>query len=322
MTNKQTDLFRSLIIKALFLNDFLADKLTLKGGSALDLVYNLTGRSSLDIDVALAEDFSSSDLFEIEGTLLKTLNDLFNEENYTVFDLTFTKRPKIESNPRWGGYLVEFKIMEGIYSEEEISKNENLGSDELDAAKEIFSNLFSAFSTSLGAQKGMPKISFEVINVNFLDENSSLDFSVFEKLFLFNIKIEDLNEHVAFVCDHTLMRFFEPAKSEPADGAKAQAAPHALKGEFSAEEMRNIGLIMDVRLPMRVRIGSKRMLLKDVLTMDIGSVIELNQLANDPLEILIGDKVIALGEVVIIDGNFGIQITQIGSKRERLQQLK
>ena len=123
MTNKQTDLFRSLIIKALFLNDSLADKLTLKGGSALDLVYNLTGRSSLDIDVALAEDFSSSDLFEIEGTLLKTLNDLFNEENYTVFDLTFTKRPKIESNPRWGGYLVEFKIMEGIYSEEEISKN-------------------------------------------------------------------------------------------------------------------------------------------------------------------------------------------------------
>ena len=213
-------------------------------------------------------------------------------------------------------------VSEWMMGEEEISRNENLGNDELDAAKEIFSNLFSAFSTSLGAQKGMPKINFEVINVNFLDENSPLDFSVYEKLFLFNVKIEDLNEHVAFVCDHTLMRFFEPAKSEPADGAKAQAAPHALKGEFSAEEMRNIGLIMDVRLPIRVRIGSKRMLLKDVLTMDIGSVIELNQLANDPLEILIGDKVIALGEVVIIDGNFGIQITQIGSKRERLQQLK
>lgn len=213
-------------------------------------------------------------------------------------------------------------VSEWMMGEEEISRNENLGNDELDAAKEIFSNLFSAFSTSLGAQKGMPKINFEVINVNFLDENSSLDFSVFEKLFLFNIKIEDINEHVAFVCDHTLMRFFEPAKSEPVDAAKATAAPHALKGEFSAEEMRNIGLIMDVRLPIRVRIGSKRMLLKDVLTMDIGSVIELNQLANDPLEILIGDKVIALGEVVIIDGNFGIQITQIGSKRERLQQLK
>ena len=211
-------------------------------------------------------------------------------------------------------------ISEWMMGEEEISKNENLGSDELDAAKEIFSNLFSAFSTSLGAQKGMPKINFEVINVNFLDENSSLDFSVYEKLFLFNVKIEDLSEHIGFACDHSLMKFFEPTKTEaPATSA---STPHVAKGDFSAEEMRNIGLIMDVRLPIRVRIGSKRMLLKDVLTMDIGSVIELNQLANDPLEILIGDKVIALGEVVIIDGNFGIQITQIGSKRERLQQLK
>ena len=211
-------------------------------------------------------------------------------------------------------------ISEWMMGEEEISKNENLGSDELDAAKEIFSNLFSAFSTSLGAQKGMPKINFEVINVNFLDENSSLDFSVYEKLFLFNVKIEDLSEHIGFACDHSLMKFFEPTKNE-APAAPA-STPHIAKGDFSAEEMRNIGLIMDVRLPIRVRIGSKRMLLKDVLTMDIGSVIELNQLANDPLEILIGDKVIALGEVVIIDGNFGIQITQIGSKRERLQQLK
>ena len=211
-------------------------------------------------------------------------------------------------------------VSEWMMGEEEISKNENLGSDELDAAKEIFSNLFSAFSTSLGAQKGMPKINFEVINVNFLDENSSLDFSVYEKLFLFNVKIEDLSEHIGFACDHTLMKFFDPTKVEVQDAPVN--TPHVAKGEFSAEEMRNIGLIMDVRLPIRVRIGSKRMLLKDVLTMDIGSVIELNQLANDPLEILIGDKVIALGEVVIIDGNFGIQITQIGSKRERLQQLK
>ncbi|WP_103588980.1 flagellar motor switch protein FliY [Campylobacter concisus] len=211
-------------------------------------------------------------------------------------------------------------ISEWMMGEEEISKNENLGSDELDAAKEIFSNLFSAFSTSLGAQKGMPKINFEVINVNFLDENSSLDFSVYEKLFLFNVKIEDLSEHIGFACDHSLMKFFEPTKTEAP--AAPTSTPHVAKGDFSAEEMRNIGLIMDVRLPIRVRIGSKRMLLKDVLTMDIGSVIELNQLANDPLEILIGDKVIALGEVVIIDGNFGIQITQIGSKRERLQQLK
>ncbi|MCW1582146.1 flagellar motor switch protein FliN, partial [Campylobacter jejuni] len=88
------------------------------------------------------------------------------------------------------------------------------------------------------------------------------------------------------------------------------------KAIMLSEELKNINLIMDVRLPVRVRIGNK-MLLKDVLTMDIGSVVELNQLANDPLEILIGDKRIAYGEVVIVDGNFGVQITEIGSKKER-----
>jgi flagellar motor switch protein FliN/FliY len=56
--------------------------------------------------------------------------------------------------------------------------------------------------------------------------------------------------------------------------------------------------------------------------MDIGSVIELNQLANDPLDILVDDYVIAQGEVVIVDGNFGVQITSIGSKRDRLTKLK
>ena len=214
-------------------------------------------------------------------------------------------------------------VSEWMMGEEEISKNENLGSDELDAAKEIFSNLLSAFATSLGAQKELPKISFEVASVNFLNEESELDLGAYEKLFLFNVKMEDISEHVGFACDRALMKIFEPKSAETqAETQEGGDAKSASKSDLSAEEMRNIGLIMDVRLPIRVRIGSKRMLLKDVLSMDIGSVIELNQLANDPLEILIGDKVIALGEVVIIDGNFGIQITQIGSKRERLQQLK
>jgi flagellar motor switch protein FliN/FliY len=91
---------------------------------------------------------------------------------------------------------------------------------------------------------------------------------------------------------------------------------------LSPSEINNISLIMDVKLPVRVRIGKKKMLLKDVLNMDIGSVVELNQLANDPLDILVDNHIIAQGEVVIVDGNFGIQVTTIGTKKERLNQLK
>ncbi|MBR8461924.1 flagellar motor switch protein FliY [Campylobacter sp. faydin G-105] len=210
-------------------------------------------------------------------------------------------------------------ISEWMMGEEEISRNENLGADELDAAKEIISNLLSAFSTAIAAQKQLPKLGFDIVSVNFLGENDTLSLSSYEKLFLFNVKIGDLNEFVGFVCDKVFAGLLDPSIAKVANSVNK---PQSGRGEFDSEEMRNIDLIMDVRLPIRVRIGSKRMLLKDVLTMDIGSVIELNQLANDPLEILIGDKVIALGEVVIIDGNFGIQITQIGTKRERLEQLK
>jgi len=209
-------------------------------------------------------------------------------------------------------------VSEWMLGEEEISRNENLSEDELDAAKEVFSNILGAFSTSLGAQKGMPKLSFEIAKVNFLDENAILDLSAYEKVYIYPVKIADLDEQIAMIADFSFVKFFSKDQKETV----AASPSHSPKSELSADEMRNIGLIMDVRLPIRVRIGSKKMLLKDVLTMDIGSVIELNQLANDPLEILISDKVIALGEVVIVDGNFGIQITQIGTKKERLEQLR
>ena len=212
--------------------------------------------------------------------------------------------------------LLVSAVSEWMLGEEEISRNENLSEDELDAAKEVFSNILGAFSTSLGAQKGMPKLNFEVAKVNFLDESANFDLNAFEKIYVYSVKIGDVSEQIAIVLDFALVKFLNKDHKEPAQQATLA------KGDLSIEEMRNIGLIMDVRLPLHVRIGSKRMLLKDVLTMDIGSVIELNQLANDPLEILISDKVVALGEVVIVDGNFGIQITQIGTKKERLEQLR
>jgi len=130
-----------------------------------------------------------------------------------------------------------------------------------------------------------------------------------------------------FIIDDTLKNSLLGANAAAAvSGNDSSSMPSSDSDESSVElnsvEMNNIGLIMDVKLPVRVRIGKKRMLLKDVLNMDIGSVIELNQLANDPLEILVDNHVIAEGEVVIVDGNFGVQITSIGSKKERLIKLK
>ena len=219
------------------------------------------------------------------------------------------------------GLLVSAVLMgaigEWMMGETEISKKSELDSDAMDGAKEVVSNIISAVSTTLGAQKEIPKISLMLEKCDFVPD--SLDLDTFHKLFFYDVQIADLNEKFALVMDERL--YSTLTKSDEAEsGVGGGVDEHKLA--IVEGELKNINLIMDVRLPIRVRIGNKKMLLKDVLTMDIGSVVELNQLANDPLEILIGDKRVAYGEVVIVDGNFGVQITEIGTKKERLEQLR
>lgn len=85
---------------------------------------------------------------------------------------------------------------------------------------------------------------------------------------------------------------------------------------------RNLDLIMDVPLEFSVVLGKTKKPIKDVLSFTNGSIVELNKLAVDPLEIYVNGKLIAQGEVVVINENFGIRITNILSKEQRVQNLK
>ncbi len=198
--------------------------------------------------------------------------------------------------------------------------------DDLDAVKEIVSNIFGGLSTAMKAQKEFPDLTFSVSGIHFYKEGEDIDLSGYSTLLAYTFSLGVINGVFMTLLDANLSPLVEAegADAEP-ETAGTAATPQAEASASAHEEhpeMKNIGLILDVKLPLRVRIGSKKMLLKDVLSMDIGSVIELDQLANDPLEILVDDKVVAYGEVVIVDGNFGVQITHIGTKRERLERLK
>lgn len=209
---------------------------------------------------------------------------------------------------------------------EEASDRENVSDDDLDATKEIVSNIFGAISNSLSGQKVLPILSFSVESIEFIDAENEVSLELFAKMNVYKFKLDAINSLLMFIIDENLREALSGSSKkniktsqEDTQHMDNTSNPNI---KLSSEEMSNISLIMDVKLPVRVRIGKKRMLLKDVLNMDIGSVIELNQLANDPLEILVDNNVIAEGEVVIVDGNFGVQITSIGTKRERLTQLK
>ena len=212
---------------------------------------------------------------------------------------------------------------------EEASDREDVNEDDIDATKEIVSNIFGAISTALSAQSELPVISFSVENIEFISDDSEVSLEDFNRMFVYTFSLDALSSLMMFIIDDALFHALSEVSADESTPALEMEAPSSNADgcadselKLNSDEMNNISLIMDVKLPVRVRIGKKRMLLKDVLNMDIGSVIELNQLANDPLEILVDNHVIAEGEVVIVDGNFGVQITTIGTKKDRLNKLK
>lgn len=196
---------------------------------------------------------------------------------------------------------------------------EEMNDDDIDAAKEITSNIFGAISTNLSSQKKMPRLSFSCKSVETISEN--MDLNSLGTAYEFDFSLHKIADHFYLILSQEFEENFTNSVVKTPQETMAQT-PSSSSPNLSNEEMKNIGMLLDIRLNVKVKIGQKKMLLKDVVSMDIGSVIELNQLANDPLEILIDDKVIAKGEVVIVDGNFGIQVTEIGTKRQRLEQLK
>jgi len=83
----------------------------------------------------------------------------------------------------------------------------------------------------------------------------------------------------------------------------------------------NIDLLLDVELPIVVSFGEAEMQLKDVLKLGVGSVIELDKSLNDPVTVIVNQKPIARGEVVMVDGNYGVRILEVESTAERIRSL-
>jgi len=102
---------RKLIITAIFSDDVLYDTLVLKGGNALNIIYQVGARASVDIDLSMSSDFK--DLDEIRTRLFSALKDRFDSKGYTIFDESLQPKPTQNPiDPEWGGYQAEFKIIE------------------------------------------------------------------------------------------------------------------------------------------------------------------------------------------------------------------
>jgi flagellar motor switch protein FliN/FliY len=91
--------------------------------------------------------------------------------------------------------------------------------------------------------------------------------------------------------------------------------------EAEGSDVPNLAMILDLPLEVSVRLGNTKILIRDLLRLDKNSVLELDQSADDPLDIVVNDRVLARGEVVVIDDRLGIRITDIASRAERVSTL-
>lgn len=79
----------------------------------------------------------------------------------------------------------------------------------------------------------------------------------------------------------------------------------------------NLNLVLDVELEATIRFGDREMPLRDIFSLMPGAIVELNQMVNEPAELLVAGRLVARGEVVVVDGNFGLRVTEVASVNER-----
>jgi flagellar motor switch protein FliN len=113
------------------------------------------------------------------------------------------------------------------------------------------------------------------------------------------------------------------AEAEAAQAATSARSTEAERASAAAPELApGLELLLDVELDAALRFGCREMPLGEILELGPGDVVQLDRNVADPVDLVIGDKIVARGEVVLVDGNFGLRVTEVASPRKRLESIR
>lgn len=207
---------------------------------------------------------------------------------------------------------------------------DSIEDDDKDAIKELASQVLAAVQVPL-EEKTEVKVNFQVDDAMVNDAPALFqaeEYMVADA----DINIGDTATTFRFYTDLNLMNLFGSGDDEPDFGSAftfpdddddpVGGAPGGGSGGMGGGVPSNLELLLDIDVPVSVKMGSTKMFLKDILTMGSGNIIELDESADEPVELVINNQVIARGEVVIVDGYFGFRIKEIVSRAERIKKLK
>ncbi|BAI79915.1 flagellar motor switch protein FliN/FliY [Deferribacter desulfuricans SSM1] len=267
-------------------------------GSSLQTVINR------DVEIEITEFFTGfiSDVYEnfdnpvcVKGVETESGNEF--GLLFTIKDLTA---------------LVDYMMMGEGESKDE------LDDETKDGAKELITQIVSSLNVPL-KEKYDKKFNFTVVDIfTEMSEEDEKEYAAYK----FSIKADKIDSEFIFFIDSAFNSIIETSSEKTDDVPDFVPFEEGFEQNSSYDSGGNIDLLLDVEIPVSVKIGSTKMYLKDILELGPGKIIELEEYADEPVELLVNNKVIARGEVVVVDGYFGLRIQEIVSKAERIKKLK
>lgn len=293
------------------LSSFLKDELANTLEQLLSKSVSIDSISELDVD-------SLDDSQCIDVSIKFDFSDISSTWNFYVPTVTATK--------------FEYFMLGGMGD-----LKEHIDDEITDAVNEIISNICGSICTTVNAQ-GFPDVS----SIKYEGLGSSIkdckEVSNASSKYIFDLTLDGEKLPIYISFDEVIIPYLAqitgggsndfivndssaaaPAPSiAPSNIGTAQMGISSLLSEESAQ---NLQLLFDIKLKLSVRLGTKNFLLKDILRWDIGEIIELEQMVNEPLEILVNGVKIGEGEAVIVEGKFGLKVKNIGTSASRLGQI-
>ena len=256
----------------------------------------------------------------------KKLDDIFESSSFIEADVKFDIKGLSSAIvfyiPTISATKFEYLMLGGMGD-----LKEDIDDETTDAVNEIVSNICGSFCTASNAQ-GMPDIvgmKSEIKGTKKVEKSALSG----KEIYLFNISLEEDATPILISFEKTFSPFFslitgkkdkKPVVSTPpTPAAPAITQTQSIVGVPNPSK--NLELLYNVRLKLSVRLGTKIVLLKDILRWDVGEIIELEQMVNEPLEILINGVKIGEGEAVIVEGKFGLKIKKIINEDLKLDKI-
>jgi flagellar motor switch protein FliN/FliY len=212
---------------------------------------------------------------------------------------------------------------------------DNLDNDSKDAFGELMNQLWGRLRLSYGKDAGEP-VDFSQPEITPLENVEQAKELHYSHALPSTLEVGEGKYPFLFLFDEEALSWMDSLEAPPGEavattGEEGAAPPpgddEAVTGvpvekDYFKVSQEKMELILDIRLPAIVSLGKAEMPIKEILKLGPGSVIELNKAEDEPVELLIGDKVIATGEVVIAGTNFALRVKEVVSRMERIRRLR